>query len=182
MPTKIDTLLKKCSFRQKSNQFFAFVYVFPIRQDNFFDNYLNIYINTGMMLKYAFCLPQQNNYDIHCLLFICSVYLSIQEIVFAIIISLTAGLLLIRSSQNQGLLVVALTSSPGKFYGLFNDLINHYGMSMSQMNSGIFRASLSKSCPSFFGHDLSPNITYHLIFNIRNATPFKHSSVADRVQ
>jgi hypothetical protein len=109
------------------------------------------------------------------------VYLSVQEIVFAIIISLTAGLMLIRSSQNQGLLVVALTSSPGKLYGLFNDLMNHYGMSMSQMNSGLFHASLSKSSPSFFGHDLSPNITYHLICSIRHATPFKHSSVADCV-
>ena len=108
-------------------------------------------------------------------------YLSVPEIVFAIIISLTAGLLLIKSSQNQGLLVVTLTSSPGKCYGQLNDLINHYGMYMSQMNSGIFRALLSKSSPSFFGYDLSPNITYHLIFNIRNATPFKHSSVADRV-
>ena len=108
-------------------------------------------------------------------------YLSVPEIVFAIIISLTAGLLLIRSSQNQGLLVVTLTSSPEKFYGQFNDLINHYRMFMSQMNSGIFRASLSKSSPSFLGHDLSLNITYHLIINIRNATPFKHSSVANRV-
>ena len=158
MPTKMDTLFEKWSLRQKSNQFFAFVYVFPIRQDNFVDNYLNIYIKTGILLKYAFCPPQQNNYvflnqyDIHCLLSIWSVYLSVPEIVFAIIISLTTGLLLIRSSQNQGLLVVTLTSSPGKFYGQVNDLIYHYGRSMSQMNSGIFRASLSKSSPSFFGH------------------------------
>jgi len=64
MPTKMDTLFKKWSFREKSNQFFVFVDIFPIRQDNFVDNYLNINLKTGMLLKYVFCLPYHNYYVI----------------------------------------------------------------------------------------------------------------------
>jgi hypothetical protein len=38
--------------------------------------------------------------------------------------------------------------------------------------------SLSKPSPSLLVHDLFPNVTYSRIFNMCNATPFKHNSVA----
>ena len=104
MPTKMDTLFKKCSFREKPNQFFAFVDIFPIRQDNFVDNYLNINLKTGMLLKYAFCLPYHNYYVIlHSLwyplltFYFESISLSwydIPEILFLLIVAMTTGVLL----------------------------------------------------------------------------------------
>jgi hypothetical protein len=58
--TPTPTFFKKWSFHQKSNQFFAFVYVFPIRQDNFVDKYLNINLKTGIAVKICFLstIPQ----------------------------------------------------------------------------------------------------------------------------
>jgi hypothetical protein len=42
------------------NEFFAFVFVFPIRQDNFVDKYLNINLKTGIAVKICFLstIPQ----------------------------------------------------------------------------------------------------------------------------
>ena len=137
-PTKMDTLFKKWSFRQNSNQFFAFVYVFPIRQDNVVDNYLNINLKTGIAVKICFLstIPQLLWFFFKLLWYpLLTFYLvcislswyDIPEIVFVImIISLTAGLLLARNSHNQGLSVVTLTSSLGMFYGRCNNYVNRY--------------------------------------------------------
>jgi hypothetical protein len=110
MPTKMDALSKKWSFREKSNQFFAFVYVFLIRQDHFVDNYLNINLKTGMLLKYAFCLPYHNYYVFSLIImisivnFLFGVYISqlirySRMLFFVIIIAIATGLLLTSQLQ-----------------------------------------------------------------------------------
>ena len=50
-------------------------------------------------------------------------------------------LLLTRKLLNQGLLMVKLKSSIRKFYGRHHDLVNRYGISVSQMTSDMFHLS-----------------------------------------
>jgi hypothetical protein len=57
------------------------------------------------------------------------------------------GLLLTRKLLNQGFLLVKLKSSLRKFYGRHHDLVDRYGISVSQTLSG-----------SFLIHDLSPTL------------------------
>jgi hypothetical protein len=42
---------------------------------------------------------------------------------------------------NQGFLVFKLNSSLGKFNGRYHDLVNRYGVSVSQITTGMFRLS-----------------------------------------
>ena len=51
------------------------------------------------------------------------------------------GLLLTRKLLNQGLLLVKLKSSLPKFYGRHHDLVNRYGISVSQMIKDMFHLS-----------------------------------------
>ena len=39
---------------------------------------------------------------------------------------------------NQGFLLVKLKSSPRKFYGRYHDMVNRYGISVSQMTTDMF--------------------------------------------
>jgi hypothetical protein len=50
-------------------------------------------------------------------------------------------LLLTRKLLNQGFLLVKLKSSLRKFHGRHNDLVDHYGISVSQMNTDMFHLS-----------------------------------------
>jgi hypothetical protein len=51
---------------------------------------------------------------------------------------LDRGLLLTRKLLNQGLLLVKLKSSFRKFYDRQHDLVNRYGISVSQMTMDMF--------------------------------------------
>ena len=51
---------------------------------------------------------------------------------------LDRGLLLTRKLLNQGFLLVKLKSSLRKFYGRHHDLVDHYGISVSQMTMNMF--------------------------------------------
>ena len=51
---------------------------------------------------------------------------------------LDGGLLLTRKLLNQGFLLVKMKSSLRKFYGHRHDLVNHYGISASQMTTDKF--------------------------------------------
>ena len=51
------------------------------------------------------------------------------------------GLLLTRKLLNQGFLLVKLKSSRRKFYGRHHDLVDRYGISVSQMTTDIFHSS-----------------------------------------
>jgi hypothetical protein len=51
---------------------------------------------------------------------------------------LDRGLLLTRKSLNQGFLLVKLKSSLRKFYGRHHDLVDRYGISVSQMTTDMF--------------------------------------------
>ena len=51
---------------------------------------------------------------------------------------LDRGLLLTRKLLNQGFLLVKLKSSLRKFYGRHHDLVDRYGISMSQMTMDMF--------------------------------------------
>jgi hypothetical protein len=50
---------------------------------------------------------------------------------------LDGGLLLARKQLNQGFLLVKLKSSLRKFYFLHDDLVDRYGIYMSQMTTDI---------------------------------------------
>jgi hypothetical protein len=50
-------------------------------------------------------------------------------------------LLLTRKLLNQGLLLVKLKSSLRKFYGCHHDLVDRYGISVSQMTTDMFHLS-----------------------------------------
>ena len=54
-------------------------------------------------------------------------------------------------------LLVKLKSSLRPFYGRHHDLVNRYGVSVSQMTTDIFHLSLALPDP-FLIHDLSPAI------------------------
>jgi hypothetical protein len=51
------------------------------------------------------------------------------------------GLLLTRKLLNQEFLVVNLNSSLGMFYDHHHNLVDHYGIFVSQMNTDMFRLS-----------------------------------------
>ena len=63
-------------------------------------------------------------------------------------------LLLTRKLLNQGFLLVKLKSSLRKFYGRHHDLVDRYGISVSQMTTDMFHLSLTLPGP-FLVHDLS---------------------------
>jgi hypothetical protein len=69
-------------------------------------------------------------------------------------LSLDRGLLLIRKLLYQGFLLVKLKSSLRKFYGCHHDLVDRYGMSVSQMTSYMFHLSWALPDPFLF-HELS---------------------------
>ena len=50
-------------------------------------------------------------------------------------------LLLTRKLLKQGFLLVKLKSSLRNFYGRHHDMVNHYGISVSQMTTDMFRFS-----------------------------------------
>jgi hypothetical protein len=54
---------------------------------------------------------------------------------------LDRGMLLTRKLLNQGFLLVKLKSSLRKFYGRHHDLIDRYGISVSQMTTDMFHLS-----------------------------------------
>ena len=54
---------------------------------------------------------------------------------------LDGGLLLARKQLNQGFLLVKLKSSLQKFYGRHHDLVDRYGISVSQMTTDMFHLS-----------------------------------------
>ena len=54
---------------------------------------------------------------------------------------LDGELLLTRKFLNQGFLLVKIKSSIRKFYGHHHDLVNHYGISVSQMTTDMFHLS-----------------------------------------
>jgi hypothetical protein len=54
---------------------------------------------------------------------------------------LDRGLLLTKKLLNQGFLLVKLKLSLLKFYGLHYDLVNRYGISVSQMTMDMFHLS-----------------------------------------
>ena len=54
---------------------------------------------------------------------------------------LDRGLLLTRKLLNQGFLLVKLKSSLRKFYGRHHDLVDRYGISVSQMTTDMFHLS-----------------------------------------
>jgi hypothetical protein len=54
---------------------------------------------------------------------------------------LDRGLLLTRKLLNQGFLLVRLKSSLRKFYGRHHDLVDRYGISVSQMTTDLFQMS-----------------------------------------
>ena len=65
------------------------------------------------------------------------------------------GLLLTRKLPNKGFLLVKLKLLLRKVYGRHHDLVDRYGISMSQMTTDMFH--LSHTLPSpFLIHDLSP--------------------------
>ena len=55
------------------------------------------------------------------------------------------GLLLIRKLRNQGFLLVKLKSSLQKFYGCHHDLVDRYGISVSQLTTDMFHLSVNTS-------------------------------------
>ena len=74
------------------------------------------------------------------------IYLSwydIPEIVVPIVNSLIT-----RKLLNQGILVVKLKSSLRKFYGSHRDLVNRYGISVSQMATAMLLFSIQNIVPS----------------------------------
>jgi hypothetical protein len=54
---------------------------------------------------------------------------------------LDRGLLLTRKLLNQGFLLIKLKSSLRKFYGRHHDLVDRYGISVSQMTTDMFYLS-----------------------------------------
>jgi hypothetical protein len=70
---------------------------------------------------------------------------------------LDRGLLLTRKLSNQGFLLIKLKSSLRMFYGRHHDLVDCYGISVSQMITDMFHLSKARPGP-FFIHDLSPGL------------------------
>jgi hypothetical protein len=62
---------------------------------------------------------------------------------------LDKGLLLTRKLLNQGFPLVKLKSSLRKFYGLHHDLVDRYGISVSQMTTDMFHLPNEKLKLSF---------------------------------
>ena len=71
--------------------------------------------------------------------------------------SLDRGLLLTRKILNQGFLLVKLKSSHRKFYGRLHDLVDRYGISVSQMTTDMFHLSQTLPGP-FLIDDLLPGL------------------------
>ena len=69
---------------------------------------------------------------------------------------LDRGLLLTMKLLNQGFLFVKLKSSLRKCYGRHHDLVDRYGISVSQMTTDIFH--LYTLSGPFLVHDLSPGL------------------------
>ena len=67
------------------------------------------------------------------------------------------GLLLTSKLLNQGLFLVKVTSSLRKFYGRHHDLVDRYGISVSQMTTDMIHLSQTLPRP-FLIHDLSPGL------------------------
>jgi len=67
------------------------------------------------------------------------------------------GLLLTRKLLNQGFLLVNLKSSLRKFCGRHHDLVDLYGISVSQMTTNMFHLSQTLPGP-FLVHDLSSGL------------------------
>ena len=79
-----------------------------------------------------------------------------------------------RKLLNQGFLLVKLKSSLQKFYGHHHDLVDHYGISVSQMTIDLFHLSWTLSGP-FLIHDLSPGFLHNtmgspLVFSVVRVT------------
>jgi hypothetical protein len=70
---------------------------------------------------------------------------------------LDRGLLLTRKLLNQGFLFIKLKSSLRKFYCRHHDLVERYGISVSQMTTDMFHLSQALPGP-FLVHDLSPGL------------------------
>jgi hypothetical protein len=68
---------------------------------------------------------------------------------------LDRGLLLTRKLLNQGFLLVKLKSPLRQCYGRHHDLVDRYGISVSQMTPDMFHLSLTLPGP-FLIHDLLP--------------------------
>jgi hypothetical protein len=71
--------------------------------------------------------------------------------------SLDIRLLLTRELLNQSFLLVKLKSSLQKFYGRHHDLVDRYGIYVSQMTMDMLQLSYTLPCPFIF-HDLSPSL------------------------
>ena len=76
---------------------------------------------------------------------------------------LDGGLLLTRTLLNQGFLLVKLKSTLRKCYGRHYDVVDRYGISVSQMTTDMFH--LSKHFPV-----ISSLMTYHRVCNQINTT------------
>ena len=96
-------------------------------------------------------LRQMSNSNSSC---IWSIYLSVDPI-FQSLWFLLEIYLLTRKPLNQGFLLVKLKSSLRSFYGRHHDLVNRYGVSVSQMTTDMFHLSLALPILSSF-------MTYHL--------------------
>jgi hypothetical protein len=70
---------------------------------------------------------------------------------------LDRGLLLTRKLLNQEFLLVKLKSSLRKFYGRHHDLVDRYGIYVSQMTTDMFHLSQNLPRP-FLVHNLSPGL------------------------
>jgi hypothetical protein len=70
---------------------------------------------------------------------------------------LDRGLLLTRKLLNQRFPLVKLKSSLRKFYGRHHDLVDRYGISVSQMTTDVFHLLLALPGP-FLIHDLLPGL------------------------
>ena len=68
-------------------------------------------------------------------------------------------LLLTRELLSQCFLLVKLKSSLQKFYGRHHDLVDRYGISVSQMTTDMLQLSHTLPCP-FIIHDLSVLFQY----------------------
>jgi hypothetical protein len=66
-------------------------------------------------------------------------------------------LLLKRKLLNQGFIMVKLKSWLRKYYGRHHDVVNRYGMSVSEITTDMFQLSVSQSGP-FLIHDLSSGL------------------------
>jgi ABC-type uncharacterized transport system permease subunit len=78
------------------------------------------------------------------------------ELVVPIRIFLIRVFLIIRKLLNQRFLLVKLKSSLRIFFGRHHDLVDRYGISVSQMTMDMFHLSLTLLGP-FPIHDLSPD-------------------------